>query len=413
MKTAEIIAVGSELLTPFRLDTNSLYLTGQLERLGIAVAQKTVVGDDCERLKKAFGEALQRSELVIGIGGLGPTTDDRTREAVAELLGLPLERNAEIVEMVEERFHSRGKRMPEVNLRQADVPRGADWLPNENGTAPGLWLALEAGKVLLLLPGPPKELQPMFEEHCLPRLRALAPKHAFGARVLKVVGLTESEVEERIAPLYRDSTNPQTTLLASPGQIEIHLRAIGSDTAEALRRAEELADKLEAKLGDHVFSRGPENLEQVVGLYLMMRGATLSVAESCTGGLVGERITSVPGSSRYFLGGVLCYSNPLKTKMVGVPETLLKKKGAVSAEVAEALAKGIRRRARSVLGLGVTGIAGPEGGSPDKPVGTVHIALADAHRMKSEKHRFLGDRERIRWQAAQAALDLVRRKLLK
>lgn len=413
MKTAEIIAVGSELLGPFRLDTNSLYLADHLERLGIAVVQKTVVGDDRERLQQAFGDALKRADLVIGMGGLGPTEDDRTREAVAELLGRRLERNPEVVEMIEERFRARGRRMPEANLRQADVPQGADWLANANGTAPGLWLALEAGKVLLLLPGPPKELQAMFEEHCLPRLRPLAAKHAFAAKVLKVVGLTESEVDERIAPLYRRCSNAETTLLATPGQIEIHLRASGSDTAEALRRAEELADNLEAKLGDFVFSRGPESLEQVVGLYLMMRGTTLSVAESCTGGLVGERLTNVPGSSRYFLGGVVCYSNLLKTKLVGVSETLIKKKGAVSAEVAEALAKEVRRRTRSALGLAVTGIAGPEGGTPDKPVGTVFLALADAHRVKSERHRFLGDRERIRWQAAQAALDLVRRKLLK
>ena len=413
MKTAEIIAVGSELLGPFRLDTNSLYLTDQLERLGVAVVRKTVVGDDREHLKAAFREALERAELVIGVGGLGPTEDDRTREAVAELLGLPLKRQPELVALIEERFRARGKKMPAVNLKQADVPRGATWLPNENGTAPGLWLEPEAGKVALLLPGPPKELQLMFEEHCLPRLRGLALKHAFATKVLRVVGMTESEVEERIAPIYRRHVNPQTTVLASPGQIEVYLRATGADTGEALRRAEELADLLEAELGEHVFSRGPETLEQVVGLYLMMRGATLAVAESCTGGLVGERLTNVPGSSRYFVGGVVCYSNKLKTKLVGVPETLLKKKGAVSAEVAESLAKNIRRRAGAALGLGITGIAGPEGGGPDKPVGTVHLALAEAHRIRHERHRFLGDRERIRWQASQAALDLVRRALLK
>ena len=413
MKTAEIIAVGSELLTPFRLDTNSLYLTDQLERLGVAVVRKTVVGDDKEHLKAAFREALKRAELVIGVGGLGPTEDDRTRDAVAEMLGLPLERQEELVAQMEERFRARGKRMPAVNLKQADVPRGAAWLPNENGTAPGLWLGPEPGKVILLLPGPPKELQPMFEEHCLPRLRGLAAKHAFATKVLRVVGMAESEVEEIIAPIYRRYENPRTTMLASPGQIEVHIRATGADTGEALRRAEELADLIEAELGDHVFSRGPETLEQVVGLYLMMRGATLAVAESCTGGLVGERLTQVPGSSRYFVGGVVCYSNKLKTKLVGVPETLLKKKGAVSAEVAEALAKNIRRRAGAALGLGITGIAGPDGGSPDKPVGTVHLALAEAHRVRHERHRFLGDRERVRWQASQAALDMIRRALLK
>ena len=413
MKTAEIIAVGSELLTPFRLDTNSLYLTDQLERLGVAVVRKTVVGDVKEHLKAAFREALKRAELVIGVGGLGPTEDDRTRGAVAEMLGLPLERQAELVAQMEERFRARGKRMAASNLKQADVPRGATWLENNNGSAPGLWLEPEPGKVIVLLPGPPKELQPMFEEECLPRLRGLAGKHVFAAKVLRVTGMAESEVEDKIAPIYTRYENPQTTLLASPGQIEIHLRATGADTGEAMRRAEELADLIEAELGDHVFSRGPESLEQVVGLYLMMRGATLAVAESCTGGLVGERLTNVAGSSRYFVGGVICYSNKLKTKLVGVPEALLKKKGAVSAEVAESLAKNIRRRAGAVLGLGVTGIAGPEGGSPDKPVGMVHLALAEAHRVRHERHRFLGDRERIRWQAAQAALDLVRRALLK
>ncbi|MFQ5663496.1 MAG: competence/damage-inducible protein A [Terriglobia bacterium] len=410
---AEIIAVGSELLTPFRLDTNSLYLTEQLERLGIPVVQKTVVGDDPQRLKLAFSDALKRAELVIGVGGLGPTEDDRTREAVAELLGRKLERKHEVVALMEARFRARGKKMPAVNLRQALVPEGAEWLPNDNGTAPGLWLTTEEEKIVLLLPGPPPELKPMFEEYCLPRLRPRLPKQAFASKVLKVVGLAESEVEERIAPIYRESRNPTTTMLASPGQIEIHLRATGSDAGAALRRVEELGERLEAALGNSIFSRGPENLEQVVGLSLMMRGATLAVAESCTGGLVAQRLTTVPGSSHYFLGGVVCYSDRLKAQLLHVSEQLLRRKGAVSPEVADALAKGVRRRARAVLGLGVTGIAGPEGGAPDKPVGTVFLALADSRRAKNEKHRFLGDRERIRWQAAQAALDLVRRQLLK
>jgi nicotinamide-nucleotide amidase len=253
----------------------------------------------------------------------------------------------------------------------------------------------------------------MFEESCLPRLRQRAPKQAFSTKVLKVVGMTESEVEEIIRPIYRETSNPETTVLASPGQIEIHVRATGTDTAEALRRAETLAERLENALGPAVFSSGPENLEQVVGLYLMMRGATLAVAESCTGGMLGERLTSVPGSSRYFLGGVVCYSDKLKTQLVDVPETLIKRKGAVSAEVAEALAKGVRRCVGAALGVSITGVAGPEGGTPDKPVGTVFIALADGRRVKSEKHRFLGNRVRIRWQSTQAALDMVRRKLQK
>jgi nicotinamide-nucleotide amidase len=411
--TAEIIAIGAELLTPFKVDTNSLYLTDQLDRLGIAVVQKTVVGDDPEQLKRAFDDALKRADLVIGMGGLGPTQDDRTREAVAELLGRKLEHNDEVVALMEGRFRRRGKKMPEVNLRQAQVPEGAEWFPNDNGTAPGLWIPTEGGKMVVLLPGPPMELKAMFEENCISRLRQRAPKQAFATKVLKIVGLGESEVDQRIAPLYRGVDNPQTTVLAGAGQIEVHLRATGSDTGEALRRAEALAEKIEEEMGDAVFSSGPENLEQVVGLYLMMRGATLSVAESCTGGLLGQRLTSVPGSSRYFVGGVVCYSDKLKVKLVGVSETLIKKKGAVSPEVAQALAKNIRRKTRSTLGMSITGIAGPDGGTPDKPVGTVYIALAETHRVKVEKHRFLGDRERIRWQSTQAALALMRRKLLK
>src|SRR3989344_1727310 len=341
---AEIIAIGSELLTPLRPDTNSLYLTEQLERLGIPVMQKTVVGDDRERLKAAFGDALRRAELVIGIGGLGPTEDDRTREAVAELLGRKLKREEEVVARMEERFRARGRKMPEVNLRQAMVPDGAEWLPNDHGTAPGLWLETDDQRIVLLLPGPPPELKPMFEELCLARLRPRAPKHGFAHKVLKTVGLAESDLEERVAPIYREYTNPETTILAAPGQVEIHLRASGADTAEALRRAEELAERLEQALGDYVFTRGPETLEQVVGLYLMMRGATLAVAESCTGGLVAERLTSVPGSSHYFVGGITCYAEKLKAKLVGVSPALLRRKGEVSAEVAAALAQGVRRR---------------------------------------------------------------------
>ena len=410
---AEIIAIGSEMLTPFRVDTNSLYLTDQLERLGIPVIRKTVVGDNREHLKAVFAEALQRSDLVIGIGGLGPTEDDRTRESVAELLGRPLERSEEVVRMMRERFRAFGRKMPEVNLRQAMVPAGATWLPNDNGTAPGLWMETDGEKIVLLLPGPPPELKPLFEEYCLVKLRSRAPRQAFATKVLKVTGMAESEVEEKIAPIYRTYENPETTLLASAGEIQIHLRGTGADAGDAMRRVEELGERIENALGDAVFSRGNESLEQVVGLYLMMRGATLAVAESCTGGLLGQRITSVPGSSHYFLGGVVCYSDKLKTKLVGVPESMLKRKGAVSAEVAEALARGIRSRTGATLGMGITGVAGPEGGSPGKPVGTVFISLAEAHRAKTVKHRFPGDRERIRQFATQAALNLVRRKLLK
>lgn len=409
---AEIIAVGSELLTPHRLDTNSLWVTEKLNSLGILVARKTIVGDRRAEVGSAFEQALARADLVVGIGGLGPTEDDVTREAVAELLGRRLESNREILARIEERFRARGKPMPEVNARQALVPVGATALENDNGTAPGLWIE-QNGKIVLLLPGPPAELMPMFEQQCLGRLKDHAPRRVILTRVFKITGLAESEIEELIAPLYTRYANLATTLLATPGEVQVHLQAVGESRDAVERQLEELAVKIDAALGDHVFSRGTETLEQVVGMYLMMRGTTLAVAESCTGGLVARRLSDVPGSSRYFLGGVVCYSDKLKIKLAGVSETLLRKQGAVSEPVAAVLARGIRRRAGARLGLAVTCIAGPTGGLPHKPVGTTFIALAEARREQGEKHRFLGDRERVRWQASQAALDLVRRKLMK
>jgi len=409
---AEIIAIGSELLTPHRLDTNSLWLTEKLNSLGISVLRKVVVGDDRLHLRAAFEEALMRADLVIGMGGLGPTEDDVTREAVAELLGRKLEYHPDILAKIQERFRARGKKMPAVNERQAMLPEGAIVLDNENGTAPGLWLE-EKGKQILLLPGPPHELKPMFEQYCLGRLKESAPKQVILTRIFKLVGLTESETEEKIGPVYKPYTNATTTLLASPGEIQVHLKAVGENREKLERELDQLADQIEEALGDFVFACGNETLEQVVGMYLMMRGATLAVAESCTGGLIAQRLTEVPGSSNYFVGGVVCYSDKLKVKLVGLSEKLLKQKGAVSEEVTVALARGIRRQTRATLGLSITCIAGPGGGMPHKPVGTTFIALAEAHREWSERHCFLGDRERVRWQASQAALDLVRRKLMR
>ena len=410
---AEIIAIGHELLTPFRLDTNSLYLTGQLDRLGIDVTRKTVVGDDLDDLGSAFGEALDRAQVVIGMGGLGPTDDDRTREAVAALLDRPLEPNPEAEEWLRERYRRFNRTMPAVNLKQTLVPRGGEWIPNANGTAPGLWMELPGDKILILLPGPPRELEPLFDEYFLPRLRQRAPRRAFAERVLKVAGLSEAEVEEIAAPIYKQYRNPQTTVLASPGEVQLHLRAAGDDSGQALRLADELGAKLENALGKNVFSSGKETLEQVVGFYLVMRGVTIAVAESCTGGLLGQRLTNVAGSSRYFLGGVVSYSDHAKRKLLKVPAAVLKTKGAVSAEAAVAMAKGVRKALGSKLGVAITGIAGPDGGTPDKPVGTVFISVAEAKRQKTGKFRFPGDRERIRWQATQTALDMVRRRLVK
>jgi competence/damage-inducible protein CinA-like protein len=407
---AEIIAVGSELLTPYRLDTNSLYLTEKLNALGIEVRFKTVVGDDPERLAAVFRTAIRRSGLVILTGGLGPTEDDVNRNVVADVLGRRLIEVPEIRQRIQERFASLGRSMAKNNLRQALVPEGAEWLVNEQGTAPGIWLE-QNGVTIVLLPGPPGELRALFEAQCRPRLERIAPKERIRTRVLKVVGLPESEVDERIAPIYMAYKNPATTLLATPGAIEVHLRARAASDAEAEALLAELGDKIELALGDHIFSTHGESLEEVVGTRLLMKEKTVAVAESCTGGLLSERLTRTPGSSNFFLGGAVCYSNELKTKMAGVPQTLIEENGAVSKPVAQALAEGIRKRAGASLGVGITGIAGPGGATPEKPVGLVYVALADEQGTELREFRFPGNRDRIRHWASQAALEMIRRRL--
>jgi len=408
---AEIIAVGSELLTPTRLDTNSLYLTEQLNRLGIEVVRKVVVGDQRDQIRDAFGEALGRVEVVVSIGGLGPTEDDVTREAVAELLGRKLQRNDAVLRGIEARFRRIGRQMPEVNARQAMVPEGAQVLENSRGTAPGLWMETD-GHIVILLPGPPPELKAVFSEEVEPRLAKRSRGPRLFRRELRVAGMAESEVEQHIAPIYTRYTDAATTLLASPGEIQIHLRVWSRDATAAEKLLNEIVERIVLALGKNVFTTKGESLEEVVARQLTLNGATIAVAESCTGGLLAERLTSIPGSSSYFLGGVVCYSNDLKSAWVDVPAELIAGKGAVSAEVARALAQGIRQRSGSTLGLGVTGIAGPGGGSPEKPVGTVHIALAEASGSKEHSMRFPGDRDRIRWQASQTALDMIRRHFL-
>lgn len=407
---AEIIAVGSELLTPFRQDTNSLYLTGKLNGLGIEVRFKTVVGDDRERLAATLRAALSRSELVILTGGLGPTEDDLSREVAAGVLGRPLREVEEIRRRIQERLARLGRTMSANNLRQAMVPEGADWLRNDRGTAPGLWMEQD-GAIVVLLPGPPGELEAMFEASCLPRLEPRSGGQRLRTRVYKVVGLPESEVDHRIAPLYKPYQNPVTTILSTLGTIEVHLRAHGSGDQQAEALLSELGDKIEFALGDHIFSSRGETLEEVVGMYLVMKQKTVAVAESCTGGLVAERLTRVPGSSGFFLGGVVCYSNEVKTRFVGVPAEMIAAHGAVSKPVAQALAEGIRRRTGSSLGLGITGIAGPSGGTPEKPVGLVFIALADDRSTEVRQFRFPGERERVRMWSSVAALEMTRRRI--
>ena len=412
---AEIIAVGSELLTPFRSDTNSLYLTEQLNQLGIEVTFKSIVGDNLGRLVNAAKHALLRSEIVIFSGGLGPTEDDLTREAVAETLGLRLQRDPEIVTRLEQRFAARGWKMAPNNVKQADILEGATVLPNANGTAPGQWLSgkFDGGeRIIILLPGPPHELKALFEAEVRERLRAKLPAAFLATRVLKVAGLGESQVDARAAPIYKKHADVDTTILAGAGEIQLHFTTCADTADEAQRRVDEVAGEVEDELDDFVFSRNGESLEQIVGYWLQMRNATVAVAESCTGGLLAERITSISGSSRYFLGGAVVYSNELKTEFAGVPADMIERHGAVSREVAAALAEGIRYRCESTFGIGVTGVAGPSGGTEEKPVGLVFHAVASSSGTEVVQRNFPGDRKRIRRFASTMALDMLRKKLM-
>ena len=412
---AEIIAVGSELLTPFRMDTNSLYLTEQINLLGVEVIFKSVVGDDLGRLVAASQHALFRSEIVIFSGGLGPTEDDLTREAVAEALGVTLRRDDVVLAGIEQRFASRGWKMSANNAKQADVLEGATVLSNANGTAPGQWLIGKFDgreRIVVLLPGPPHELKALFEAEVRDRLRAKVPVAFLATRVLKVAMLGESHVDARVASIYKRFGDVQTTILAGAGEIQLHFKSRAETLEEAQARVDEAADAVEEELDDAVYSRDGQSLEQIVGYWLQMRNATLSVAESCTGGLLGERITSVAGSSRYFAGGAIVYSNEAKTELAGVPADMIERHGAVSREVAAALAEGIRYRCEATLGIGITGVAGPAGGTAHKPVGLVYHALASDSGTEVIERNFPGDRNRIRWFASTLALDMARRKLM-
>jgi nicotinamide-nucleotide amidase len=412
---AEIVAIGSELLTPFRQDTNSLYLTEKLNQLGVEVIFKTIVGDRRERLTGAASLAMSRAEVVIFMGGLGPTEDDLTREAVADALGLELRRDPDIIISLEQRFAARGWKMAANNLKQADVIAGATVLVNANGSAPGQWLSGKyegRERIIMLLPGPPHELKALFEEQCLPRLRAKLPRQFIATRELKITGLGESQCDARVAPIYKAYADVQTTILAGAGEIQLHLKSRSASLEAAQGRVDQLVEKIEEELGEYVFSDNGDSMEQIVGYYLQMRNATLAVAESCTGGLLAERITSVSGSSRYFIGGAVVYSNQMKSAFADVPGELIEKHGAVSGEVAAALAEGIRRRTGATLGLGITGVAGPNGGTEAKPVGLVFHALASDTGTEVVERKFPGDRKHIRRFASQQALDMVRRKLM-
>lgn len=408
MPDAEIIAVGSELLTPQKVDTNSLYLTDELNSLGVEVVRKTIVGDERARLTESIQGAVARSQIVILTGGLGPTEDDITRDSVAVALGGQLVFNPEVCGWIERRFRSFGRAMAENNKRQAYIIDGAQVLPNQWGTAPGQWI-VRNGVVVILLPGPPRELKALFAAECRPRLRDMLPAQVIRTRFYRVAGMGESDLDTLIAPVYTKYQNPVTTILAAAGDIQIHLRARCTTAEEAEALLEEVATQIEPLLAERLYSKEGAALEQVIGQLLLARKASLSVAESATGGMLGERITSVAGSSEYFRGGFLTYTNEMKIKLLGIQPDLIERHTAVSDPVARAMAEGARRNTGSDYALAISGYAGPDG----EQVGLIFIGIATPDGSEARRFQFPGDRNRVRSLASNYALDLLRRKLTK
>jgi nicotinamide-nucleotide amidase len=415
---AEIIAAGSEMLTPHRQDTNSLYLTAQLNDLGVEVAFKTIVGDNSQHLTDAAKIAIARTDIVIFSGGLGPTEDDLTREAVAAALGLELHPDPAILTAMYKRFATRQMVMPPNNAKQADVLDGATLLENKNGSAPGQFLDTVVGgyrKIVILLPGPPGELKPLFAETCKPRLANTLPTRHLARRILRMALIPESVVDARTSPIYKQYPDIETTILAGAAEIQLHFLCAKPTLAEAQARVDELTEKIEHEMSDDLFSSHGESLEEMVLLMLGIRHLNLATAESCTGGLLAQRLTAVPNSSSAFAGGVVVYTTELKTHFCGVPKETIDTKGAVSEEVARDLAEGIRNRTGASIGIGITGLAGPGGGPPgpdaQKPIGRVYIGLSDGQNTQVKELNLTGNRDRIRYWATQHALELIRRHL--
>ncbi len=416
---AEIIAVGSEMLTPFRQDTNSLFLTAQLNDLGVTVAFKTIVGDSLAQLTDTVRAALHRVDLVLISGGLGPTEDDLTREALAAALNLSLHRDEALLESLRQRFAARSIPMPPNNSKQADVLEGATILPNANGSAAGQYLTATVDsqpRIAILLPGPPRELKALFTTECLPRLRTALPPAFLARRILRMAVIPESLVDSRTAPTYTTFPDVETTILAGSGEIQLHFRCAKPTAAEAQARVDILADRIATLMGDDIFSADDHSLPETVLALLESRRLTLAIAESCTGGLLAERLTAIPGASRTFIGGIVPYTPAIKSALLGIAPDLLAREGAVTAPVACLMAEAIRDRTGASIGIGITGIAGPSvpdtGPDAHKPIGLVHLAIADATRTTTHELHLSGDRDRIRLFATQHALDLLRRRLL-
>ncbi len=406
----EILAVGSEFLTPHYQDTNSLYLTQRLNDLGLDVDFKTIVGDQWENLIIAFRQALSRSHLIITIGGLGPTKDDRTREAWASVMGKKLVFQEELLQNIRRRFARRRMKMPIVNKKQAYIIEGSEALPNKKGTAPGIWAETDS-HIILLLPGPPGEIRAMFEGFVWPRLRKFQSRHTV-RREIKTAGLTESTIESKLNKIYPKISGVQLTTLAYPGQIEIHLQTSSDKNLQARERIDRAQGFISDVLKENIFTTNGQDLEEVVGELLKERHETIAIAESCTGGLLGNRITNVPGSSSYFLLGVVVYSNEAKTQLLDVSAKHLDKFGAVSSQTARTMAEKVRKKSKATYGLSITGIAGPSGGTTEKPVGLVYVALSWDGGVKVKKNLFVGGRNAVKFQSSQKALDMLRRHIL-
>jgi nicotinamide-nucleotide amidase len=415
LSTAAIVAVGSELLTPFRSDTNSLAITARLDEIGVRVVLKCVVGDSIDDITRAIAAGAARAGLVIISGGLGPTSDDLTREAVAAFAGVPLREDARLVDDIAARFARRGVAMPAINRKQALVPDGGEPIANPNGSAPGLVFE-RPGVTIVALPGPPRELVPMLDALVDSHLRARASGTPLSRRVLKISGRGESAVDEVAAPIYqpyeRAAFPVETTILAAPGLVELHLQCRSADVDGARAQLAELSDKLAAALGPACYSTEGASPEEAVGAILRARGLWIAAAESCTAGLITARLTEVPGSSSYVRGGIVAYDNDIKRTLLDVPDALLKEHGAVSEPVARAMADGARARLGADVAVAVTGIAGPSGGTAEKPVGTVVIAATGLDRARVRTFRFNGDRHLVRAQSVHAALEAARRLLL-
>jgi nicotinamide-nucleotide amidase len=408
----ELLTIGTELLLGQIVDTNASWMAQRLAEAGVDVYYKSTVGDNWSRIEEAIRLAMSRADVVIMTGGLGPTEDDLTRDVLAAVLERPLGLDPGVLTAIEQRFAHRRVAMPENNRKQAMVPKGAEVLHNPRGTAPGLWIR-HGGRALVCMPGVPSEMKPMLLEQVIPRIRtAFGIRSQIVSRILKTCGISESTLDERIGDYFRDMRNPTIGVLAHAGEIHVRLTCKGENAREIADKLNELEEKIRARLGHLVFGRDDEKLEAVVGRLLRERKATLAVAESCTGGLVASRLTDVPGSSDYFERGVVAYNLEAKERLLNVPASLLERHGAVSLEVARAMAAAVRGLSGTALGLATTGIAGPSGGTSEKPVGLVCAALAWDGGGGAREFRLLGDREQVKYRGAQMALEMLRRHLL-